>query len=304
MSSIARIDLSGRSPAAAHQPAESEPAPPTASPRSAAPSPVPRASLRLRHRLIELGSLLTCLFAWYWLSKHRVNLGQISFVNVPGPDEVLVAAGGLLSSPKLRLHLLSSLGRAFGGFALAAVFGVVGGIAIARSRFAKSMLTPPLEIIRPIPGVAWIPLSILIFKSSEVSMIYITFLGALFPILINTIHGVDSIDRRYIQAAQSLGARPLHLLLHVVIHGALPSIITGLSLGMGTSWFCLITAEMIAGQYGIGYYTWESYNLQRYPEIVLGMLLIGVLGAVSSALVKRLGGLLIPWYRIQVGRHD
>ena len=87
------------------------------------------------------------------------------------------------------------------------------------------------------------------------------------------------------------------MLREVVLPGALPSIVTGLSIGMGTAWFCLVTAEMIAGQYGIGYYTWESYNLQRYPDIVVGMLVIGVFGMVSSALVKRLGLLLMPWYQ-------
>lgn len=267
-----------------------------------------RASLGSLHgswafRALSLLSLSACVFGWHLLARHRVEFGPVSFVNVPPPGEVVTAAAELLESPKLQQHLLSSITRAFVGFFVAAVFGVIAGIAIARSRIARSVLSLPLEVVRPIPGVAWIPLSILIFKSSEVSMIYITFLGALFPILVNTIHGVDSIEQRYVQAAQGLGAKPWHLLWHVVIHGALPSIITGLSLGMGTSWFCLVTAEMIAGQYGIGYYTWESYNLQRYPEIVLGMLLIGVLGALSSAAVKRLGTLLVPWYRIQVGRH-
>ena len=292
MSSIARVDTS-------------DSAPPSA--RASQIGRV-RASLgSLRNswafRAVELASLSACVLGWHLLAKHRVELGPVSFVNVPPPGEVVTAAAELLQSPKLQQHLLSSITRAFVGFLAAAVFGVIGGIAIARSRIAKSVLSLPLEVVRPIPGVAWIPLSILIFKSSEVSMIYITFLGALFPILVNTIHGVDSIEQRYVQAAQGLGAKPWHLLWHVVIHGALPSIITGLSLGMGTSWFCLVTAEMIAGQYGIGYYTWESYNLQRYPEIVLGMLLIGVLGALSSAAVKRLGTLLVPWYRIQVGRH-
>ena len=91
----------------------------------------------------------------------------------------------------------------------------------------------------------------------------------------------------------------------VIVPGALPSIFTGLSIGMGTSWFCLVTAEMIAGQYGIGYYTWESYNLQRYADIVVGMVLIGLFGMGSSALVRKLGSLLTPWYPFKSGRqHD
>jgi NitT/TauT family transport system permease protein len=133
-------------------------------------------------------------------------------------------------------------------------------------------------------------------------MIFITFMGALFPILLNTIHGVDALDRRLIAAARSLGAGRWAVFREVILPGAAPSIITGLAIGMGTSWFCLVTAEMIAGQYGIGYYTWESYNLQRYPDIVVGMLLIGLFGMGSSMLVTCLGNLLMPWYRLQTGR--
>jgi NitT/TauT family transport system permease protein len=100
-----------------------------------------------------------------------------------------------------------------------------------------------------------------------------------------------------IAAARSLGAGRWSVFREVILPGAAPSIVTGLSIGMGTSWFCLVTAEMIAGQYGIGYYTWESYNLQRYPDIVVGMLSIGLFGMASSALVTWTGHLLMPWYR-------
>jgi NitT/TauT family transport system permease protein len=156
---------------------------------------------------------------------------------------------------------------------------------------------PPLEVLRPIPAVAWIPLAILMFPSSELSMVFITFTGALFPILLNTVHGVEAIDPRLVASARSLGAGRWAILREVVLPGALPSIVTGLAIGMGTSWFCLVTAEMISGQFGIGYYTWESYTLQNYPDIIVGMLLIGVLGMGSSALVKRLGALATPWIR-------
>ena len=155
----------------------------------------------------------------------------------------------------------------------------------------------PLEVLRPIPAVAWIPLAILMFVSPEGSMIFITFIGAFFPILLSTIHGVARIDRRLIFAAMTLGASPVAVFLEVILPGALPAIVTGLSIGMGTSWFSLVTAEMISGQYGIGYYTWEAYTLQNYPDIVLGMISIGLLGMLSSILVRKLGDILMPWTR-------
>jgi NitT/TauT family transport system permease protein len=95
---------------------------------------------------------------------------------------------------------------------------------------------------------------------------------------------VDAVDKRLVASARSLGAKPWAILREIILPGAAPSIITGLTIGMGTSWFCLVTAEMISGQFGIGYYTWESYLIQRYPDIVVGMLLIGVLGMGSSFL--------------------
>src|SRR5256885_581840 len=162
---------------------------------------------------------------------------------------------------------------------------------------------PPLEVLRPIPGVAWIPLAILMFPSAELSMVFITFMGAFFPILLSTIDGARSVDPRLVVSARCLGAGRLQLFREVVLPGALPQVITGLGIGMGTSWFCLVTAEMIAGQFGIGYYTWESYNLQRYPEIVLGMLLIGLLGMGSSALVRKAGAWLTPWHRPRAVGH-
>jgi NitT/TauT family transport system permease protein len=248
--------------------------------------------------LIRLASLALFVALWQFASRHRLHLGLVTFQNIPAPDEVVPALWDLLRSPKVGNHVGSSLCRVFAGFASATAAGVTLGLMIGRSRWAADLLQPPLEMLRPIPGVAWIPLAILMFPSSEISMIYITFVGALFPVLLNTIHGVGAIDPRLIAAAKSLGAGRLRLLAEVILPGAAPSIVTGLSIGMGTSWFCLVTAEMIAGQYGIGYYTWESYNLQSYADIVVGMLFIGVFGMASSALVRKLGDLLTPWYRI------
>jgi NitT/TauT family transport system permease protein len=128
------------------------------------------------------------------------------------------------------------------------------------------------------------------------SMIFITFIGALFPILLNTIHGVEGVDRRLIASARSLGSGRRAIFAEVILPAAAPSIVTGLSIGMGTAWFCLVTAEMISGQFGIGYYTWASYTIQNYPEIIVGMLFIGVFGMGSSVLVKQFGHALMPWY--------
>ena len=130
-------------------------------------------------------------------------------------------------------------------------------------------------------------------------MIFITFTGALFPVLLNTIHGVENIDARLIASARSLGSGRLAIFTEVVLPGAAPSIVTGLSIGMGTAWFCLVTAEMISGQFGIGYFTWAAYTIQNYADIVVGMLFIGAFGMASSALVRWLGKLAMPWHGLE-----
>ena len=251
------------------------------------------------HMLLQAMSIAACALLWHWASTHRLNLHVVTFANVPPPAEVLDAAWQLLQSPKLWPHLQASLLRVGFGFGAAAVLGIGLGLIIGRLKWARWSLLPPLEVLRPIPAVAWIPLAILMFPSSEGSMVFITFIGALFPILLNTIHGVEAVDARLVASARSLGTRGLRLFTEVIGPGAAPSIVTGLSIGMGTCWFCLVTAEMIAGQYGIGYYTWESYTVQAYPSIVVGMLTIGALGMGSSVLIRRGGERLMPWYRPQ-----
>lgn len=247
-------------------------------------------------------SIAVFLLAWQTASTLRLNLGLVTFVNVPAPTEVFHAAIDFVQSTKAFDHVASSIRRVASGYAIASVVGIALGLAIGRSRRAADVLLPPLEILRPIPAVAWIPLAVLLFPSSEASMIYITFIGALFPILLNTIHGVENVDPRLIASAKSLGGTRSAILREVILPGAAPSIVTGLAIGMGTSWFCLVTAEMISGQFGIGYYTWESYTIQNYADIIVGMILIGLLGMGSSALLRWVGARLTPWHAVGEAR--
>ena len=244
---------------------------------------------------IGAASLALWLGFWELASTHDWSF-FFRFDNIPAPTEVAAALPELVTSPKFGAHVGNSMLRILTGYSIAAVLAVLAGLLIGRFRIASQSLVPPLEVLRPIPAVAWIPIAILLFASAEHSMIFITFIGAFFPILLNTIHGVETLDRRLVSASISLGARPFDVFREVILPGAAPSIVTGLSIGMGTSWFSLVTAEMISGQYGIGYYTWEAYTLQKYPNIVLGMIAIGVLGMGSSFVIKWSGRKLMPWF--------
>ncbi len=232
--------------------------------------------------------------AWHLLTAYEVTF-YARFSNVPGPLAVLAEFYKLLSMPIFYTHILTSLERIYLGFSIAAGLGIVCGLLIGWYRPVADMLYPILELLRPIPAVAWVPLAIMLWPTERSSIVYITGLGAFFPIVLNTIHGVEGIDKMLVRAATSLGATRWAIFRDVVLPGAMPSIVTGLSVGMGVSWICLISAEMVAGQYGIGYYTWVAYGIVKYPSIVVGMLTIGVLGMASSALVYAVGHKLMPW---------
>lgn len=248
---------------------------------------------------IAFTSIVFWIVTWQGLAQFKINLGIVNFSNVPTPLDVVHALWSFFQLSTAFEHVESSIFRVVIGFLLAALIGVGIGLLAGRYQKIAAFLMPQLEVLRPIPAVAWIPLAILIFPSSEASMIFITFIGALFPILLNTVHGVGAVDPRLIASAKSLGASDLAIIREVIIPGALPNIITGLSIGMGTCWFCLVTAEMISGQHGIGYFTWESFTLQNYSNIVVGMVLIGALGMFSSTLVRVIGNRFTPWYQLR-----
>jgi NitT/TauT family transport system permease protein len=160
---------------------------------------------------------------------------------------------------------------------------------------------PGVEILRPIPAIAWVPMSIMLWPNNEAAIVFITFIGAFFPILLNTVHGVHSMDGVLIRAGRCLGAGEVRLFWNVILPGSLPHIFTGLAVGMGVAWVSLIAAEMISGQFGVGYFTWEAYSLVNYPAIVLGMITIGVLGLVCSGIIRLCGILMMPWLAFAPG---
>jgi NitT/TauT family transport system permease protein len=245
---------------------------------------------------VRILSLAAGVAIWQWACDHKFHL-FINFANVPSPRIVLSALIAHVHETRFYLHILASLERILIAFALASVFGILLGVVMGRSRIARDLVMPYIEIMRPIPAVAWIPLAILIWPTEESSIIYITFLGALFPIVLNTVHGVEQTPEVLVRAAQSLGAKPLHIFWHVVMPAALPSIATGLAIGMGVAWFSLLAGEIISGQYGIGYFTWSAYSLVNYPDIVVGMLAIGFLGTASTLAVRKMMQPLLSWQR-------
>ena len=219
---------------------------------------------------IRLTALAVGVLIWQWATAINFNY-FINFENIPSPVKVWTAFVAHVQSTEFYIHIAVSMQRIFIGYMSAVGLGILLGLVIGRSRLARDVISPYIEILRPIPAVAWIPLAILMWPTEESSIIYITFLGALFPIILNTIHGVEQTPEVMIRAALSLGANKLQVFWHVVLPAAMPSIATGLAIGMGVSWFSLLAGDIISGQYGIGYFTWDAYSLINYPDIVVGI---------------------------------
>lgn len=244
--------------------------------------------------LIGLLAIVGAIIAWQLLSYYQVKF-ILSFENIPTPIIVWEYFLKLIVTEEFYKHIAASLQRIGIAFLLASLLGVAIGILMGRSRIMASIMMPYIEILRPIPAVAWIPLSILMLPTEESSIIYITFLGAFFPVVLNTVHGVEQTPSSLVRAAESLGAGRLMIMWHVILPGALPSIMAGLAIGMGVAWFSLLAGEIISGQYGIGYFTWNSYTLVEYPNIIIGMLTIGGLGTFSTWLVKKASIPALRW---------
>lgn len=248
--------------------------------------------------LVGTVSLIVGVILWHLATAFSFNV-FINFENVPAPGKVGAAFIGHLADREFYIHILVSLRRILIAYSLAVCLGIFIGLLVGRSKYMRAAVLPYIEIVRPIPAVAWIPLAILMWPTEESSIVYITFLGALFPIILNTVHGVEQTPEVLVRAALSLGASKLQVFWHVVLPAALPSIAAGLAIGMGVSWFSLLAGEIISGQYGIGYFTWNAYSLINYPDIIVGMLVIGGLGSLSTYLVRSMMSPALRWKRNQ-----
>ena len=250
---------------------------------------------------IRIMAIISAIAIWHYLTEYDFNNG-VNFENVPEPLLVLLNFIHHAQTQEFYIHIIVSVKRILIGYTAAAVLGILIGLLMGRFRVAEDFCIPYVEILRPIPAVAWIPLAILIWPTEESSIIFITFLGAFFPIILNTIQGVEATPEILVRAARSLGAKNFEIFWHVVFPAALPSIAAGLAIGMGVSWFSLLAGEIISGQYGIGYFTWNAYSLIKYTDIVVGMLIIGALGTLSTYLIRLLARPLLRWQALETGR--
>ncbi len=216
---------------------------------------------------------------------------------MPAPSEVVGEFSTLVFSASYWADWASSFERVFKGFLIAQLVGIPLGLAMASSAVFFGLTFPPFEIMRPIPPLAWVPISILFWPTTEISITFVIFLGAFYTVVINVLGGARSVDPRLGRAAISLGARKFDIFCKIILPATLPSIFTGMAVGMGITWEVVVAAEMIAGKSGLGYLTWSSYVGGNFPQIVIGMVSIGLAGYLSSSAIRMLGELCMPWRR-------
>ena len=223
------------------------------------------------------------------------EFGLIRPILLPPPTEVATAFAAMISSGELARHLAVSLQRVLGGFAIAASCGLVLGIAIGLSRTLDRATDLTIQLIKPIPPIAWIPLAILWFGIGEPSKVYIIFLGSFFPILINTIDGIRQTDHRHVELARILEVSRFRFITKVVLPGALPAIMTGLRVGLMVAWMCVVAAELIAASSGVGYLIMDARQLSQTDRVLVGMITIGAMGKLLDVLLKEIERRLITW---------
>ena len=245
--------------------------------------------------LPNFATLVVLLMVWQFASK--VWLPRIDpqmAVLMPAPSTIAVTAAGMIASGELFYHLIASLKREAVAFLFAAS-AIPLGIMMGWWRLVRDQVNPIMEILRPIPPLAWIPLSILWFGIGDEQNEFIIFLGIFFPILVNTIVGVKNIDPILIRAARSLGASERRLLARIVLIGALPQIITGIRIGLGVGWMALVAAELVGASSGLGFVINDARSMLRTDIIIVGMLTIGLIGLLIDAAILALSRRLLPW---------
>ena len=222
---------------------------------------------------------------------------------IPSPPVVAVqlwdlAFGGIYDdafSGMLLPDLIATVGRVYGAFLLATVIALPLGMLIGRLSIVRGLLEPTLQLLRPIPVTAWLPLSMIMFGLGARSAFFLVALGAFYPILVNTVFAVRSVEPRLFEAAQMLGVSPAQLFPKVVLPASLPGIFTGLRLGLGFAWVVIVVGEMTGVQTGLGAMIMDARQLSRTEIVISGMAVIGLAGYLSDLAVQALGRRLLAW---------
>ncbi len=221
--------------------------------------------------------------------------------SLPPPSRVIADTWELITDPfydrggldkGLFWHLLASLQRVMVGYALAAVIGVALGTLVGQSTWAMRGLDPLFQVLRTVPPLAWLPLALAAFRDGEPSAIFVIFVTAVWPIVINTAVGIRNIPNDYINVARVLRLNPFEYAVKIMIPAAAPYIFTGLKIGIGLSWLAIVAAEMLIGGVGIGFFIWDAWNSSLISDIIVALIYVGIVGFILDRFVALIGSIV------------
>ena len=264
----------------------------------------PAAARRRRHlgetaRTVALGVAFPVLLVVLW----HLAVAYTGTRLIPSPYQVAVMMydftfGGVYDdafSATILTHIYKSMQRVYGGFFLAALIGIPLGLIIGRMKLLRQLLDPTINVLRPIPVTAWLPLSMIFFGLGPNAAIFLVFLGAFYPILLNTIFGVRSVDPRLFEAAAMLGCSGSAMFRQIVFPAALPSIFNGLRIAHGFAWILIVVGEMTGVPTGLGSVIMDGRTLSRTDLVVTGMIVIGICGFVTDRIIVMISNRVLQW---------
>ncbi len=244
--------------------------------------------------MVPLLAIAAILLCWQVAASN----GWINRTVLASPSEVLAIAIAQVADGSLALHCGVSFARVLAGFTLGATLGVALGVVMGRIEIFRSAINPIVEIMRPIPPLAWIPLAIIWFGIGEASKVFLIAVTVFFPVVVNTFKGVTQIDPVVIRAARTLDARVGAVLVQVALPAATPDIATGLRVGWSLSWAVLVAAEMLAAKSGLGFLVTEAMNVGRFDRVAFGIIVIGAVSVISDFILRAIiDRYLLSWHQ-------
>ena len=241
---------------------------------------------------IEYVGLLLLLIVIWQAASH---MGLINPITLPSPARIVGTFVALLKKGTLLQNLFVSAQRVLSGYAIAAVCAVVLGILIGLSAHFKRMTDLIIQILKPIPPISWIPLVILWFGIGEEGKVFLIFIGSFFTILVNVVDGIRRIDVKLVELSNAMVTPRLKYIFQVVIPYAAPNIFTGLRVGLGQSWMCVVAAELVASSTGLGYMIMYARQFGQTDVVIVGMLMIGIIGKLMDSLLMAVEKAVIRW---------
>lgn len=267
------------------------PVAPTPTKSSAPPELARRARIVAEVGLPPVLTLLVVLGLWQAL------VGD-SYTGLPSPKQVWLESNDLILHPfydnggvdkGLFWHVFTSLKRVGIGFSISAVCGILLGVFVGSNRWAHRGLDPIFQVLRTVPPLAWLPISLAAFHQAQPSALFVIFITAIWPIIINTAVGVRNIPSDYVNVARVLRLSPVEYFFKILLPATTPYIFTGLRIGIGMSWLAIVASEMLLGGVGIGFFIWDQYNASRIADIIVALAWVGMTGFFLDRLVALVG---------------